>query len=708
MSGPVEPDLARLAGLHGVATDYEDQQHRLVRVGRDSVVATLAALGVDASTPAALAAALEDARLAPYRRLLPPTVVVRQGVGAAVELHPVDDRAPRVRLVLESGDEGAGLTWRTAYVAPVEVDGRAVGTRTLVLPPDLPLGYHRLEASAGDQAATATVIVAPDRLQLPPRLTRAWGWMLQLYAVRSARSWGIGDFADLADLVRWSAADGAGFLLCNPLHAVSPVPPLQPSPYYPASRRFANPLYLRVEDTARYAAAPAGVRRRIDVLAARQQARNQGDRLDRDTCWAAKREALQLLWDQAPEPPGALEEFRQREGSDLEAFATWCALAEQHGSQWQQWPEELRYPDAPAVILARGRLRDRIDFHAWLQLLCEQQLTAAEDAAERSGMPVGVVHDLPVGVDPGGADAWALQDLLAVTTTVGAPPDAFNQQGQGWGLPPWRPDRLADVGYRPYRDLLRAVLRHAGGLRVDHILGLFRLWWVPAGRSPAEGTYVRYDADALLGVLTLEAHRAGALVIGEDLGTVERRVQRELADRGILGSAVLWFERSVDPDTGEEGGRRPLEEWRELALASITTHDLPTAAGFLVGEHVRVRDELHQLARPVEEERQSAAVELAELCELLRANGLVGADPTRDELLLAMHAALTRTPCRLVAVAPGDAVGDLRQPNLPGTVDEYPNWRLPIADAEGRPLTVEDLRADPGVRRVVALMQEHL
>lgn len=708
MTRPVEPDLARLAELHGVATEYEDQQHRTVLVGRDSVVATLAALDVDASTPAAVTAALAEARLAAYRRLLPPTVVVRQGVGAAVELHPVDDADPTVRLVLEDGSRAGGLTWRPVYVVPVEVDGRRVGSRTLVLPPGLPLGYHRLDASAGEQVARATVIVAPDRLVLPQQLTRAWGWTLQLYAVRSQKSWGIGDFADLADIAGWSAGEGAGFVLCNPLHAVSPVPPLQPSPYYPASRRFANAVYLRVEATEEYAAAPADVRHRIDALAEQQQAHNRDDRIDRDGAWAAKLEALRLLWDRAPRAAEALAEFRRREGEGLEAFATWCALAEENGSDWQQWPDELRHPGGPAVAAARRRLRDRVDFHAWLQLLCEQQLTEAEDAAERGGMPVGVVHDLPVGVDPGGADAWALQDVLAVTTTVGAPPDAFNQQGQGWGLPPWRPDRLAEAGYRPYRDLLRAVLRHAGGLRIDHILGLFRLWWVPAGLRPAQGTYVRYDADALLGVLTLEAHRTSALVIGEDLGTVERRVQRELADRGILGSAVLWFERSVDPETGEEDGRRPLDEWRELALASITTHDLPTAAGFLAGEHVRVRDELHQLTRPVEEERASAAEELAELRDLLRAERLIGADPAGDELLLAMHEALTRTPCRLVAVAPGDAAGDLRQPNLPGTVDEYPNWRLPVADAAGVPLTLEDLRRHPGVRRVIALMQEHL
>ncbi|MCW2714634.1 MAG: malQ, partial [Frankiales bacterium] len=365
-------------------------------------------------------------------------------------------------------------------------------------------------------------------------------------------------------------------------------------------------------------------------------------------------------------------------------------LAEEHGVPWQSWPEDLRRPDGPGIASARERLAGRVAFWCWVQLLVDEQLAGiGED------MVVGVVHDLAVGVDAGGADAWALQDALALGTTIGAPPDSFNQQGQDWGLPPWRPDRLAELGYLPFRDVVRAVLRHAGGLRIDHVMGLFRLWWVPAGASAAEGTYVSYDSDALLAVLALEAVRAGAIVVGEDLGTVEDRVRESLTATGVLGSSVLWFET-------EEGEFLPPEQWRELSLATVTTHDLPTAAGFLAEEHVRVRHELDQLGLSLEQEQARVRDERSALLRRLEQTGLLARHD--GDVVLAMHAMLTRSPSRLVLAALGDAVGDVRQPNLPGTVDEYPNWRLPVADGSGRPLDLEELLERPEVRRLSALL----
>ena len=325
-----------------------------------------------------------------------------------------------------------------------------------------------------------------------------------------------------------------------------------------------------------------------------------------------------------------------------------------------------------------------------MQLLVDEQLAGLGD-----GLSIGLVHDLAVGVDAGGADAWALQDALALGTTVGAPPDSFNQRGQDWGLPPWRPDRLAESGYAPFRDVVRGVLRHAGGLRIDHVMGLFRLWWVPAGASADQGTYVSYDSAALLGILALEAHRAGALVVGEDLGTVEERVRTSLDATGVLGSAVLWFETDDDQFL-------PPDRWRSQVLATVTTHDLPTAAGFLAEEQVRVRDELGQLGMPVEQERERVRAERSALLDMLTRTGLL--EQCDGDVALAMHAVLAASPARLVLAAYGDAVGDLRQPNLPGTVDQYPNWRLPVADGRGRPMSLESLLAAPGVRRLTALL----
>jgi 4-alpha-glucanotransferase len=502
------------------------------------------------------------------------------------------------------------------------------------------------------------LLVAPRRCPLPPR---TWGWAVQLYAVRSSASWGIGDLADLARLAQWSGAEeGAGFLLVNPLNAVAPGLPQEPSPYFPASRRFANPLYLAVEDLPEIGLLAPAERDEVLALGTSARALNDAPLVDRDAVWRAKSRAFELLF--AATPRAAVSAWLASEGEALETFALWCALAERHGPAYQEWPGELRHPDSPAARAARAELGERVAYHAWLQWRCAEQLAEAQRCARESGMAVGVVHDLPVGCDPGGADAWAQQDAIAPGMTIGAPPDAYNAAGQDWLLPPWRPDALRRSGYAPYRDLVRALLRDGGGIRVDHAMGLWRLFWVPEGCSPAEGTYVSYDADALLGILAYECHAAGAIAVAEDLGTVEPGVPEALRRSGVLSSAVLWFEE------------RPPESYPEQAFASVTTHDLPTARGFWsrpgnVEDRVRVLD-------------------------LLRRGGLVGADPSEDDLVVAMHAFVARSPALLAGVALGDAVGDPRQPNVPGD-DAAPNWRIPLD------VPLDALPAHPLLRRVV-------
>ena len=670
--------LAALAAAHGVATSYVDWSGAPTPVSDAAVVAALAALGVDASTDDAVAAALADAEEAPWRRLLAPFAHVR-GASGAVDVHlpeGADD------LVLEVELEDGGRT-SVPLAGPVTARRGDLVRRAVPLA-DLPLGWHRLRATLGDRTDEAVLVVAPTRLAVPP--DRSWGWMVQLYQLRSARSWAMGDYADLRTFLSRAAQDGAGVVLLNPLHAETPVAPLNPSPYSPSSRRFRSAVYLAVEDVPEYAAAPADVRAAVDAL----RPAADPERIPRDPVWQAKQAALELLWPLHRQED--LRAFREAGGPALEELALFCALAEQHGTPWQSWPEALRHPAGPAVRAAAQEHAERVDFWCWVQLLVDEQL-----AGLGSDLAVGVVHDLAVGVDAGGADAWALQDALAMHTTVGAPPDSFNQQGQDWGLPPWRPDRLAEQGYAPFRDVVRGVLRHAGGLRIDHVMGLFRLWWVPPGATAAQGTYVSYDSDALLAVLALEAHRAGAVVVGEDLGTVEDRVREALDATGVLGSAVLWFETDDD-------GFLPPERWRAATLGSVTTHDLPTAAGFLAEEQVRVRDELGQLGVPVEQERASVRREKAALVAMLESSGML--DRAGGDVPLAMHLVLAAAPSRLVLAALGDAVGDLRQPNLPGTVDEYPNWRLPVADGGGRPLGLEELLAHPGVRRLADVLAE--
>jgi 4-alpha-glucanotransferase len=311
-----------------------------------------------------------------------------------------------------------------------------------------------------------------------------------------------------------------------------------------------------------------------------------------------------------------------------------------------------------------------------------------------------VIHDLAVGVHPYGADAWALQGVLAGELHAGAPPDPFNQQGQNWSQPPWRPDALAKTGYAAWRDLVRAVIRHAGGLRIDHIIGLFRLWWVTSPDRPADGTYVRYDHEALVGILVLEAARAGVVVVGEDLGTVEPWVRDYLSERGILGTSVLWFER--DHSTG-----RPLspERWRELCLATVTTHDLPPTAGYLAGDHVELRHQLGLLTRSLPEELAVDEAERSDWLQVLRERRLLGPDDTDVERVVeALHRYVAHTPCRLVGVALTDAVGERRTQNQPGTKDEYPNWRVPLGGPDGKPVLLEDLPDNPRLRRLAGTL----
>jgi 4-alpha-glucanotransferase len=463
-----------------------------------------------------------------------------------------------------------------------------------------------------------------------------------------------------------------------------------------------NPIYIRVEDVPEVAYMPAAERQLLEWQAEAAQEANTADRLDRDATWSAKRSALETVY-RLPRTLArdrAFERFTVEQGEGLVDFATWCALAEAHGARWTLWPSELHDPASEAVSAERERLADRVDFYCWLQWVADEQLEAVQREALASGMRLGVVHDMAVGVHPEGADAWSLGAALARDVTVGAPPDAFNQQGQDWSQPPWRPDQLAELGYAPYRDMLRTVLRHAGGLRVDHVLGLFRLWWVPAGCGPEDGTYVRYDHEALVGILALEAHRAGAFVVGEDLGVVEPWVRDYLKERGVFGTSILWFEKDDDG--------RPLEpeSWRELCLATVATHDLPPTAGYLAGEHIDLRQRLGLLTRSPEEERAVDEADRVRVMDLLRDRGLLRDGGTEREVVEALHRFLTWTPARLLGVSLADAVGDRRTVNQPGTHDEYPNWRLPLADGQGHPVLLEELfrsRRARSLARAVAL-----
>ncbi|MBI4493329.1 MAG: 4-alpha-glucanotransferase [Chloroflexi bacterium] len=585
----------------------------------------------------------------------------RAAILAAMGLDPAAPRPPveaPVRVV-QPGQPGA-----LDRPAELTLEDGTVLRAEAALPPDLPLGYHTLRPLDGGRPLR--LIASPGRCYLPPGL-RTWGWAVQLPALRSGASWGMGDLADLRRLARWSRADlGAGLVLVNPLHAAAPLLPQQPSPYFPSSRRYRNPLYLRIEDVP--GAAALGVE--LEPLARAGRALNADRRIDRDAVFRLKVQALERLWQSFP-GDSAFDRYCAEQGEALWQFATFCALAEHHARGWRAWPAEHRRPDAPAVARFAAARADRVRCHQWLQWLVDQQLA-------RVGAELLLVQDLPIGVDPEGADAWAWQDVLAPGVSVGAPPDAFNARGQGWGLPPFVPHKLRSAAYEPFIQTLRATLRHAGGLRVDHIMGLFRLFWIPAGASPVEGAYVRYPADELLAILALESQRAAAFVVGEDLGTVEQGVREQLAERRILSSRVLWFES------------RPPADYPLLALASVTTHDLPTVAGLWSGSDFRAQQALGLPASDEDFERLRAG---------LRALTGYAREAEVGEVIVRVHRRLAEAPSLLLAATLEDALAVEERPNMPGTTAERPNWSLAL------PLPLEAIETVPRVRAVAAALR---
>jgi 4-alpha-glucanotransferase len=535
-------------------------------------------------------------------------------------------------------------------------------TRTIddALPSDLPLGYHRFEAEG--PSYSAWVIVAPPACPLPPE--RIWGWSAQLYAARSQESWGIGDLADLRRLARWARSTGAGLVMINPLSAGAPLAPLEPSPYYPSSRRFISPLYIRVEE----APGAAAVADKLAELATAGRELNQRRRIDRDEVLRLKLEALSAIFESA-KPAVEFDRFRNEMGKQLRGFAVYCALAVRHGADWRQWPDEYRRPLPAAIDRFAEAHPAEVHFHEWLQWVADGQLAAASQE-------LTIVQDLPIGVDPGGADAWLWQDLLAEGCTIGSPPDAFNTNGQNWALPPFSPHKLRASGYEPLVETLRSMLRRARGLRIDHVMGLFRLFWIPDGFHPVRGTYVRYRADETRAVVALEAHRAGAFIVGEDLGTVEPHVRQQLEQSRMLSFRVMYFEP------------HPPEQYPAMAMAAVSTHDLPTLAGAWLGPGPAEGD---VPAYPGEGNHHSLREHVQRMAE-------IGGEASVEEAIEAAYRRLGRSPSRVLLATLDDALAVREQPNVPGTVAEWPNWSLAL------PGGLEALEAADLPRRIAAAL----
>lgn len=721
--------LIRLAKACGVSTSYIDQLGAYVEIRDEVLVAVLASLGVDASNPAAVSKSLLETECRQREQLVPPTVLAITGRANNVPLRCSADALVALTLALEDGTAYAGDLRANLRVHKDADFGEQL---ELTLPDDLPIGYHTLNVQVGGVQRRATVIVAPPRIELPEavRQRQRWGWMTQMYSVRSADSWGVGDYGDLKRL----AADAgekshADFMLINPIHAGAPVPPLQPSPYLPESRRFLNVTYIRPQDIPEYAALDDATRAQVEELHASVAAANDSaEPMDINASWDAKRQALWLIFSapRSEERETAFAEFKRAAGPDLDAFATWCLAFEVWGAPWEENSWFFRTDkNSPAVAALVRDHHDMFEFQRWLQWIADEQVAAAQQAAKDAGMALGLMQDMAVGVHALGADVWWSPERFADGVTVGAPPDFYNQLGQDWGQPPFSPQYLESTGYRVYREMVHNMFAHAGALRIDHVLGLFRLWWIPRGCTARDGAYVTYNHEVMLSILAIEASRANGVVIGEDLGTVPEYVSKVLAEHGVLGTAVEWFSR-VDNSPNAGDPYAPPEDYRKYALASVTTHDLPPTAGYLKLEHVDLREELNLLNEPAEQFRAEVQAEIDQMLALLVscgylpqevADGLKAAcAPDADDaetadrealiqrVVEAMHVMLRDSPGVLVQAALVDGVGEHRTQNQPGTSWEYPNWRIPLADETGRVVHTEEVFDLPRVQSLAAAL----
>ncbi len=704
MTQPHEALIA-LADHFGIARHFWDWKGRHVEIPAETITAVLKALDVDASSPERCVEELERLHNERWLRTLPATVVIEEHDGGQIDVHVPAGSSLTVEAHLEQGTIRE-MQQIDNWEPDREIAGQWRGEASFRIDGDLPTGYHRVVAHTSEGTKSCALIVTPKFVGFPAAMqnSRVWGHGAQLYSVTSKCSWGVGDLQDLADLMTWGATQQfADYVLINPLHAAQVVTPMEPSPYLPASRRFINPIYIRPETIEEYGCLDRETKREIKAM--RKESRATGEvtgAVERNAVWAFKLEALRRIH-KVPLRPArklAFDDFRRREGQGLHLFALWSALSIELGQDWRLWPEAYQNPISPEVAAFAVEHAQEVEFFEWLQWIAQLQVSSAQTTAHDAGMKLGIVSDLAVGVHTSSAEAWMMPDVFAQGMNVGAPPDNYNQTGQDWGQPPWRPDRLEELEYRPFRDMVRAALRRVGGVRIDHIIGLFRLWWVPQGLGPQMGTYVRYNHEALVGILALEAQRSQALVVGEDLGTVEPWVREYLSRRGILGTSVLWFE------FGQDGQPLQSDHWREYCMASVTTHDLPPTIGYLAGDHVRIRQSLGLLEDSLEVELQRSHDEQSAWLHRLIEDGLLDEEEADDpvEIMLALHRFITKTPSKVLLSNLVDVVGERRMQNQPGTIDEYPNWRVPLADPSGQVIPLEKIFHADLPKRVAAVM----
>ncbi|MBK3734027.1 4-alpha-glucanotransferase [Azospirillum brasilense] len=718
-------DLDRLAERLGIEPFYHDIWGSRRETSDATKRALSAAMGYPAGTGEELAASLHAVEDRAWRRMLPPVLVIDEGAPLSLAL------------AVPAGLEDAELTWTLteegglAHRASLRVgnlpladqrvlDGVAYERRTVStrLPPTLPLGYHRLSVVIRPQGVGGTLeggtvlIVAPQRCLTVEDVVpggRTWGIGLQLYALKSGDDWGIGDFDDLGRFAETAAGLGAGLVGLNPLHALFPADPNHIGPYSPSSRTFLNILYIDVERVPELAATPqAQALIASEEFRQRLAAARATELVDYPAVSALKMPVLEALHTtfralgETDARREAFETFRREMGEPLHRHAVFEALHEhfyrRDPSQWmwRTWPPAFQHPDSPEVQDFAAEQAERIEFFEYLQWEADRQLGTAAERGRRAGLPIGFYRDLAVAAHPGGAAAWGESGILVQGANVGAPPDQFNMKGQNWGLAPLSPVGLRESAYGSFIAMLRANMRHAGALRIDHVMALQHLFWIPADGS--DGAYVEYPFEDLLRIIALESRRNRCIVIGEDLGTVPEGFRPALERAGILSYRVLYFERSAD------GGFKAPQEYPAGAMVTVTTHDLATFKGFWTNRDLdwRARLDLYPDEAARNKDVWDRGVDRWWMLQALEREGLrpanypnnEGSQPFSRELMEAVHRYLSRSPGRIAMVQIEDALGEVEQPNLPGTVDQHPNWRRRLG------LPVEAMAGDEGVRRL--------
>lgn len=723
------PLLDRLCALAGILAEYRDAWGAPRRASDETRTGLLAALGIVCADDAAATAAIAELEGREWRRPLPPVLVLRE---TDPNLHvPVtlpNAKRSRLRWTLAL-DGGATLSGEAAAEGLARLDARRFGRDgylrlALPLPAGVGLGYHRFGLADGDGSRLGDMhlIVVPDTCYQPPALDRGgrvWGLQVQLYSLRSERNWGVGDLTDLYRLVEFAATAGAGAIGASPLHALFPDRPENASPYSPSSRSQWNTVYVDVEAIPEFAGCEAA---RALVSSAEFQASLRALRgtelVDYVGVAAAKTRVLELLFAEfrsggrRSTRRRAFDAYRAEAGEALRSLARFEALQEHFRAidaamwGWPVWPQEYRDPGSEAVAAFCREQGERIEYYEYLQWETERQLAAAGRRSWELGLGVGLYLDLALGADRGGAEVWAQRELFALEATVGAPPDAINLRGQDWGLPPLHPQRLREAAYAPLVTILRANMRHAGGLRIDHVMGLMRQYWVPRGQPATDGAYVAYPFADLLGILALESQRNRCLVIGEDLGTVPDEVRRAMQALRALSCRPLHLEHQPEHALPRSG------DYPVQALISVDTHDLPTLRGYWLGRDLDLRAGLDLFPSDAVREEQvvARARERARLLMALEREQLLppgaGVDPVglpdmTDELGRAIHVYLARSKASIMMVAPEDIFGEVEQMNLPGTTGErHPNWRRKLA------LNLENWRADPRVQALARALQQ--